>query len=57
MSRTAQYNRYRVAINNSINSVAYKTKELIAQQEKLNTLLKIAILNTLSCDLYNAVAN
>jgi hypothetical protein len=31
MSRTAQYEKDRVAINNSITSVAYKTKELIAR--------------------------
>ena len=57
MSRTAQYKKDCAAINNSIYSVAYKTKELIAQQEKLNTSLRIAILNTLPCDLYNAVTN
>ena len=30
MSRTAQYKKDRVAINNSIYSITYKTKELIA---------------------------
>jgi hypothetical protein len=57
MSRTAQYEKDRAAINNLINSVAHKTEELIARWEKLDASLRIAMLNTLPRDLYNAVAN
>ncbi|KAI2478963.1 hypothetical protein Ptr902_09929 [Pyrenophora tritici-repentis] len=57
MSRTAQYEKDRAAINDSINSVAHKTKELIARWEKLDAALRMAMLNTLPRDLYNAVAN
>jgi hypothetical protein len=57
MSRTAQYEKDRALINDSINSVAHKTEELIARWEKLDALLRMAMLNTLPRDLYNAVAN
>ncbi|KAF1941093.1 hypothetical protein EJ02DRAFT_492945 [Clathrospora elynae] len=57
MSRTAQYEEDRAAINDFINSAAYKAEKLVARWEKLDASLRMAMLNTLPSDLYNAVAN